>query len=75
MQTLFRRYSAGTLGCMRWRVTFSVVTPTRHPRDLVVYPVSSPQAEQTSIPLYLAFILKIYNSINKASSREDVQNW
>ena len=44
-------------------------------RDSVVYPVSSPQAEQTSTPLYLAFILKIHKTIQKASSREDVQNW
>ena len=44
-------------------------------RDSVDYPVSSPQAEQTSTILSCFHIKKIYKSINKASSREDVQNW
>ena len=63
MQTLFWRYSAGTLGCLRWFIRAMLSRPNVTPRDSVVYLVRSLRAEQTSTQHYIAFILKIYTLI------------
>ena len=63
MLTLFWRYFAGTLGCLRWFIRAMLLRPNITPRDSLVYLVRSLRAEQTYTPHYIAFILKIYTLI------------